>query len=113
MVGLIYDTIELVAVIQNLKIPSSFLLDKFFPQQITSETEFVAIDVDVGKRRMSPFVSPLVGGGVVEQRRIQTNVFKPPYIKDKRAPDLRRPVRRMIGERIGGEMSGAEREMAN
>jgi hypothetical protein len=113
MVGLIYDTIELVAVVSNLKTPSSFLLDMFFPQTITSDTEFVAIDVDVGKRRMSPFVSPLVEGRLVEQRRIQTNVFKPPYIKDKRAPDLRRPVRRMIGERIGGTMTGEEREMAN
>ena len=46
---------------------------------------------------------------LVEQRRYQTNIFKPAYIKDKRAPDLQ-PVRRMIGERIGGEMSGAERE---
>jgi hypothetical protein len=34
-------------------------------------------------------------------------------VKDKRAPDLRRPVRRMVGERIGGDMTGAEREMAN
>ena len=62
---------------------------------------------------MAPFVSPLVEGKLVEQRRMQTNTFKPAYIKDKRAPDLRKPVRRMIGERIGGDMTGAEREMAN
>ena len=108
-----YDTIGLIKVLKNLKRPVTFLLDKFFPQIITSDTEFVAIDVDVGKRRMSPFVSPLVEGRLVEQRRIQTNVFKPPYLKDKRAPDLRRPVKRMIGERIGGEVTGAVREMAN
>ena len=72
----------------------------------------MSIDVDVGKRRIAPFVSPLMEGKLVEQRRIQTNTFKPAYIKDKRAPDLRQPVRRMIGERIGGELTGAEREMA-
>jgi hypothetical protein len=88
-------------------------LERFFPNVINSTTEFVAIDVDIGKRRMSPFVSPLVEGRLVEQRRIQTNIFKPPYIKDKRAPDLRKPIKRMIGERIGGEMSGQERMMAN
>ena len=55
----------------------------------------------------------MVEGQLVEQRRIQTNIFKPAYIKDKRAPDLRKPVRRMIGERIGGDMTGAEREKAN
>ncbi|TMV66919.1 major capsid protein, partial [Thioclava sp. BHET1] len=108
-----YNTVDLVQVVPNLKRAQTFLLDKFFPNQVLSDTEFVAIDVDVGKRRMAPFVSPLVEGKLVEQRRLQTNIFKPPYIKDKRAPDLRKPVRRMIGERIGGELTGQERELAN
>lgn len=109
----VYDTAALIEVVPNLKKAQKFLLDKFFPFEVVSDTEYVAIDIDVGKRRMSPFVSPMVEGKLVEQRRIQTNLFKPPYIKDKRAPDLRKPIRRMIGERIGGAMSGAEREAAN
>lgn len=109
----IYDTNMLIQVVPNLKRAQKFLLDTFFPNVVTADTEYVSIDVDVGKRRMSPFVSPLVEGKLVEQRRYQTNVFKPAYIKDKRAPDLRKPVRRMIGERIGGDMTGAERMMAN
>lgn len=108
-----YDTNQLILVVPNLKRAVSFLLDKFFPNIVVSDTEFVAIDVDIGKRRIAPFVSPLVEGKLVEQRRMQTNIFKPAYIKDKRAPDLRKPIRRMIGERIGGEMSGSERELAN
>jgi hypothetical protein len=111
--NLIFDTNVLIQVVPNLKRSTNFLLDRFFPNIITADSEFVSIDVDVGKRRIAPFVSPLVEGKLVEQRRMQTNTFKPAYIKDKRAPDLRKPVRRMIGERIGGEMSGAEREMAN
>ncbi len=109
----VYDTNALIAVVPNLKRPQKFLLDRFFPNIVMSDTEFVSIDVDVGKRRMAPFVSPLVEGKLVEQRRYQTNTFKPAYIKDKRAPDLRKPVRRMIGERIGGELTGAAREAAN
>jgi hypothetical protein len=111
--NLIYDTNTLIQVVPNLKRSTNFLLDKFFPNIVMADSEFVSIDVDVGKRRIAPFVSPLVEGKLVEQRRMQTNTFKPAYIKDKRAPDLRKPVRRMIGERIGGEFSGAEREMAN
>lgn len=111
--NLVYDTNTLIQVVPNLKRAVTFLLDKFFPNLTMSDTEFVSIDVDIGARRMAPFVSPLVEGKLVEQRRIQTNTFKPAYIKDKRAPDLRKPVRRMIGERIGGDMTGAEREMAN
>jgi hypothetical protein len=109
----IYDTNTLIQVIPNLKRAQKFLLDTFFPNIVTADSEYVSIDVDVGMRRMAPFVSPLVEGKLVEQRRIQTNVFKPAYIKDKRAPDLRKPVRRMLGERIGGDKPGIEREMAN
>lgn len=111
--NLIYDTNTLVGVVQNLKLAQSWLLDKFFRNMIAEESEFVSIDVDVGKRRMSPFCSPLVEGKLVESRRFQTNTFKPPYIKDKRAPDLRKPVRRMIGERIGGEFPQEVREEMN
>ena len=111
--SLIYDTVALIGVVPNLKRPTKFLADKFFPVTVMSETEKVAIDVEIGKRRIAPFVSPLVQGKLVEQLRMQTNEFKPPYIKDKRAPDLRKPVRRMLGERIGGSMTGAERQMAN
>ncbi|HEY2010536.1 MAG TPA: major capsid protein [Rhizomicrobium sp.] len=109
----IFDTNVLIQVVPNLKTSQNWLLDRFFPNVVESNTEEVSIDVDVGKRRMSPFVSPLLEGKLVEQRRYQTNTFKPAYIKDKRAPDLRKPVRRMIGERIGGDLTGAEREMAN
>ncbi len=109
----VYDTVDLIGVVPNLKMPVTFLLDRYFPNITTSDTEFVAIDVEIGKRRMAPFVSPLVEGKLVEQLRMQTNVFKPPYIKDKRAPDLRKPVKRMIGERLTGVMTGEERETLN
>lgn len=109
----IFDTNVLVQLVPNLLLSQNFLLDRFFPNIVTADSEYVSIDVDVGKRRMSPFVSPLVEGKLVEQRTYQTNTFKPAYIKDKRAPDLRKPVRRQIGERIGGELKGEERMMAN
>lgn len=109
----IFDTSVLVQVVTNLLTSQNWLLDRFFPNVVTYETEEVAIDVDVGLRRMAPFVSPLVEGKVVESRKYQTNTFKPAYIKDLRAPDLRKPIRRMIGERIGGEYTAGEREMLN
>ena len=109
----IYDTNALVGFVPNLLTSKNFILDRYFPNIVEADTEFVTIDVDIGKRRMSPFVSPLVEGKLVESRRYQANTFKPPYLKDKRAPDLRRPVRRMMGERIAGSLSAADRELAN
>jgi hypothetical protein len=109
----IFDTNALIGMVPNLKLAQNWLLDRFFPNTVTSDNEYVSIDVDIGKRRMAPFVSPLVEGKLVESRRYQTNSFKPAYIKDKRAPDLRKPVRRQMGERIGGELTAGERELAN
>ncbi|TDB43331.1 major capsid protein [Photorhabdus luminescens] len=109
----IYDTNVLVQVVPNLMTSQNFLLDRFFPNVVVETDEKVSIDVDVGLRRMAPFCSPLVEGKLVESRKYQTNTFKPAYIKDKRAPDLRKPIRRQIGERIGGEYTAAEREMLN
>ncbi|KQN00564.1 major capsid protein [Sphingomonas sp. Leaf25] len=109
-----YTTAKLVQVVPNLMTSQNFLLDRFFGNIVEHDTEEVAIDIDVGLRRMSPFVSPLVEGKLVEQRQYVTNKFKPAYIKDKRAPDLRKPIRRQIGERIGGgEMTGEERMLVN
>lgn len=110
----VYTTATLAQVVPNLKRAQKFLLDRFFPNIVESPTEEVDIDVDVGKRRMAPFCSPLVEGKLVESRQYQTNRFKPAYIKDKRAPDLRKPVRRQIGERIGGgELTPEQRQQAN
>ena len=44
----IFDTNALVHVVRNLKLPSQFLLDTFFPNVVEFDTEFVSIDVDVG-----------------------------------------------------------------
>jgi len=109
----IFDTNVLVHVVRNLKLPSQFLLQTFFPNTIEFDTELVSIDVDVGLRRMAPFVSPLVEGKPVEGRKFQTNTFRPAYIKDLRTPDFRKPVMRAIGERIGGALSAEERISQN
>lgn len=109
----IHDTTTLVRVVRDLKRPSSFLLDTFFGNVIEYTTEEVAIDVEINRRRMAPFVSPLVQGQVVQGQGYRTDTYKPPYIKDKRPLDPRRPVRRAMGERIGGELTPVEREQAN
>lgn len=110
----LYDTVSLVAMVEQLKTPSSFLLDTFFPGQVNSDTEFVAVDVYVGKRRLAPFVSPLVEGKFVEQIGMSTSQFKPAYVKPKSRLDPFRPIRRMIGEQIGGQqLTPVEREAQN
>src|ERR1700736_1263380 len=93
----IFSTDVLNAVVADLKTPSSFLLGRFFPNEqrpnqgaVASgdeSAEYIHFDVLLGKRRMAPFVSPLVEGKVVQSKGFVTKTFKPAYTKDKRVWD--------------------------
>jgi len=52
----IFDTAVLNRVVQDITRPSSFLLDAFFPQIQTEESEEIHFDVDDSKPRIAPFV---------------------------------------------------------
>ncbi len=61
----------------------TFLLNLFFKSTETSTTQYVDIDVHKGKRRLAPFVHPLMQGKVVDRTGYTTKTFAPPYIKEK------------------------------
>lgn len=107
----IFDTATLIGVVRNLKRPSSFLLDTFFPYVALSDDKFVAIDVEFGVRGMAPFSDPSMQGTIIEETELDTNQFTPAYIKPKTPLDFKRPIRRQIGESIGGTLSAGDREM--
>jgi hypothetical protein len=58
-------------------------------------------------------VSPLVAGKVVDDEGFSTKSFKPAYAKDKRRFDPSRPLKRAIGEKIGGTLTTGQRLEAN
>lgn len=80
----IFSTQVLAKVVERLRTPPSFLLDTFFPNVQTSDKEEIFFDVTDSKPRISPFVSPLLPGKVVDGGGYQTKSFKPAYVKDKR-----------------------------
>jgi hypothetical protein len=105
----IFTTDVLNGVVAYLPTPASFLLDTFFPNEQREMTEEIHFDVENGKRRITPFVSPLVAGKVVESQGFQAKTFKPAYAKDKRVFDANRPIKRAMGEQIGGTFTPMER----
>jgi len=106
----IFSTDTMNAVVASLLGQSNFLVDRYFPNSQTSTTEEIHFDVLLGKRRVAPFVSPLVEGQIVEHQGFQTNTFKPAYVKDKRVFDSNRPFFRSPGEPIGGNLSPMDRQ---
>lgn len=106
----LFSTDTLLGIVRNLRTPPSFFLDAVFRETQESEDEYIHFDVDDSKPRLTPFVSPLIAGKVVENEGFVTKTFKPAYAKDKRRFQPREFTKRQIGEQIGGSMSPAERE---
>lgn len=105
----LFSTNVLNRVVAALIQPQSFLLDMFFPGVQNDETEEIHFDQLKSKRRITPFVSPLVQGKLVASLGYKTSTFKPAYLKDKRVFDANRPFKRTAGEAIGGSVTPAER----
>jgi len=108
----IFSTGVLARVIAELPAPAPFILNSFFRDLQTETSEDIHFDVANGRRRLAPFVAPIVAGKVVQSKGFKTGTFKPAYVKDKRVFDSSRPFKRAIGERIGGELSPAQRQQA-
>lgn len=105
----IFSPAVLARVVAELPAPSFFFLNSFFRDVQTETTEEIHFDVENGRRRLAPFVSPLVAGKVVRSKGFTTKVFAPAYVKPKGVFDANRPFKRAMGERIGGSMSPSQR----
>lgn len=108
----LFSTDVLTTVVASLLGNPSFLLDRYFPNTQTETVEEIHFDVLDGKRRISPFVSPLVEGQIVADLGFRTSTYKPAYIKDKRVFDMNKPLKRSPGEQIGGTLSPMDRMRA-
>ena len=105
-----FTTGALRRVVNQILPTSNYLTRTYFPAVVQSPTEEIYFDVVKGSRRISPFVSPLQQGQLVERVGYYTQSLKPAYIKDKRVLDPNTMLKRAPGEAILGELSPAERE---
>jgi hypothetical protein len=87
----------------------SFLRDTFFTGREYPPTAMIEFDFRRGRRKMAPFVAPLVGGKVMERQGYETRFFRAPRIAPARAlrtPDLEA---RLPGENIYSGRTQADR----
>ncbi len=106
----IFTTGMLNRVVRQIDVDAAaWLLTTFFPVSQSEESEEIHFDVEDEQPRISPFVSPLKAGRIVEREGYVTRTFKPAYVKDKRLFDEKAPIKRVIGEEIRGSLSAAQR----
>ena len=105
----LFSTDVLTRIVASLLGNPQWMLDRYFGAVQTETSEEIHFDVMDGRRRITPFVSPLVEGQIVASLGFKTATLKPPYAKDKRVFDMNRPLKRIAGEQIGGTMAPGDR----
>jgi hypothetical protein len=108
----LYNTAELVGVVQTLRPFRPYWLD-LFPAELNSTSEEIYFDQSEQLERMAPFVAPNVNGRVMRDQGYTTKMFKPAYVKPKHSIEPRKSLVRMPGEPILGNMTPAQRADAH
>lgn len=94
----VFSTNALIGVVQDLKQTVSVeVLNRFFPRASYEATEEIHFDLIDNKRRLAPFVSPLVAGQVVAANGHVTKTFKPAYVKPKMVWQPQQALKRPAG----------------
>src|SRR5262252_9090962 len=104
-----YETKTLLAPFEQGPLVSTFLRDTSFTGREYPPTNLIEFDFRRGRRKMAPFVAPLVGGKLMERQGFETRFFRAPRIAPVRAlrtPDLEA---RLPGETIYSQRSPADR----
>ncbi len=106
---MVLETAELVQILDTLPPAPDALLRRYAPLEQQFDGRYITFDKIKRRRRVAPFVSPVVAGKVMERVGRTVEAFEPAYIKDKRVIEPGESVIRAVGERIGGDRSGADR----
>jgi|SRR6516164_6718113 len=104
-----YETKTMLAPFKQGPVVGTFLRDTFFGARDFAATPVIEFDFQRGRRKMAPFVAPLIGGKLMERQGFETRFFRAPRIAPVRAlrtPDLEA---RMMGETIYSQRSPADR----
>jgi uncharacterized SAM-binding protein YcdF (DUF218 family) len=105
-----YDPVTMLQALNNTPRPMRFLRDLVFGgRSKTSVTEQVLVDIFKGKRRMAPFVSPYVGGKLMEREGYTTKMYTPPLIQPRDVLTPERLSQRAAGESIVSGRSAGDR----
>lgn len=103
------DTSTLLGVVEQLPKFTPFFLQMFFQRVVTFPTKEIQFDKISKGLKMAPFVSPVVAGRADRQQGGELHSFEPAYVKPKHVVEPSRVIERLPGERLGGELSPAER----
>ncbi|WP_321367942.1 major capsid protein [uncultured Desulfuromusa sp.] len=83
----LFKSRTMMAALDERKGATTFLLRTFFRGEEVFGTKAVDIEIIKGKRRLAPFVAPVVAGKLMEKDGRVMKTFEPPYVKPLKALD--------------------------
>jgi len=81
--AILFESRRLISIGLQLYPTSGFLQRTFFPTIIEEDAEHIDILLKSGSKKLAPFVSPRIGGKIVDGIRKSIQTYKPAYIKQK------------------------------
>lgn len=108
------DTVTLIKAVELLKPPSSYILDKIFPNKMpVANTSFVGFEIYKGKRQIAPFIVRGAKGIDVARETIKSEMYSAPMLGARRVISIKDIESRIFGEQpIYTTMNPTERAAA-
>jgi hypothetical protein len=100
---------SMMAPLEELLAPRTFLVNRFFSQAESYPTETVTVDILRGERRTAAYVKPLAEGQVVAREGYKTNQYTPPQLKPKIPTFAADMFIRLPGENVMDPLSPEQR----
>lgn len=108
----LFTTNSLIDLVQELPPAKAPLYDRYFRLVVQETSEEIHFDKVNHRRRIAPFVSPLIEGKIISANARKVETFTPAYIKDKRPIDQNAPFKRAAGETWKQPMTPEQRLQA-
>lgn len=108
-----YDTHYLLAAVQQLTPPTTFLRDRYFPTNDATDvfsTTDVLVEYRDGSRMVAPFVAPRKGGVTVLRKGYEVSRYEPPFIAPRRMLTIDDLTKRGFGEALMSTLTPEQRQ---
>lgn len=108
-----YDTHTLLAAVEQLTPPVTFLRDRYFPTNNATDifsTTDVLVEYRDGSRMIAPFVAPRKGGVTMLRRGYTVSRMEPPFIAPRRMLTIDDLTKRGFGEALMSNLTPEQRQ---
>lgn len=114
MDNFLFETHTLIAALEKVFEPVTFLRDRYFPTDEVDifSTDDILVEYREGNKKLAPFVSPRKGGVNVARNGYTMTRYTPPFIAPKRSLTIDELKKKGFGEALFSKLTPEERASA-